>query len=92
MRVFKVVRGFPSGSVVKNLPAKQEMGFGPWVEKIPWRRVWQLDPVFLPRKFHGLRSLAGYGPWGRQRIGHDLTTEQQQQPQQNHERRIIWEL
>ena len=21
-------------------------------------------PVFLPRKFHGQRSLAGYSPWG----------------------------
>ena len=32
--------------------------------KIPWRRVWQLTPVFLPGKFHGQRSLAGYCPWG----------------------------
>ena len=22
-------------------------------------------PVFLPGKFHGQRSLAGYSPWGR---------------------------
>ena len=22
-------------------------------------------PVFLPREFHGLRSLVGYSPWGR---------------------------
>ena len=22
--------------------------FDPWVRKIPWRRVWQLTPVFLP--------------------------------------------
>ena len=28
-------------------------GFGPWVRKIPWRRKWQLTPVFLPGKFHG---------------------------------------
>ena len=32
--------------------------------KIPWRRVWQLTPVFLHGKFHGQRSLAGYCPWG----------------------------
>ena len=25
---------------------------------------WQLAPVFLPEKFHGQRSLAGYSPWG----------------------------
>ena len=27
-------------------------------------RKWQLPPVFLPGKFHGQRSLAGYSPWG----------------------------
>ena len=36
--------------------------FDSWVNKIPWRRKWQLNPVFLPRKFHGQRSLAGYSP------------------------------
>ena len=29
-----------------------------------WRRKWQPTPVFLPGKFHGQRSLAGYRPWG----------------------------
>ena len=27
-----------------------------------WRRKWQPSPVFLPGKFHGQRSLAGYSP------------------------------
>ena len=35
-----------------------------WVGKIPWRRVWQSTPVFLPREPHGQRSLSGYSPWG----------------------------
>jgi len=26
-----------------------------------WRRKWQPNPVFLAGKFHGQRSLAGYG-------------------------------
>ena len=39
--------------------------FNPWVGKIPWRRVWQSTPVFLPGKSHGQRTLAGYSPWGR---------------------------
>ena len=26
----------------------------------PWSRKWQATPVFLPRKFHGQRSLVGY--------------------------------
>ena len=28
----------------------------------PWRRKWQLTPVFLPGKPHGWRSLVGYSP------------------------------
>ena len=43
---------------------KQDTGFNPWVRKIPWRREWQLTPVFLPGEFHGQRSLEGYSPWG----------------------------
>ena len=38
--------------------------FDPWVRKIPWSRKWQPTLVFLPRKFHGLRILVGYRPWG----------------------------
>ena len=32
--------------------------------KIPRRREWQPMPVFLPGKFYGQTSLAGYCPWG----------------------------
>ena len=45
-------------------------GFSPWVGKIPWIREWQPTAVFLPREFHGQRSLAGYSPWGC-RVRHD---------------------
>ena len=34
----------------------------PRIRKIPWRWKWQPAPVFIPRKFHGQRSLAG--SWG----------------------------
>ena len=44
--------------------------FDPWVGKIPWSGKWQAVPVFLPRKFHGQRSLEGYSPWGHKRVGH----------------------
>ena len=27
--------------------------FDPWVGKIPWRRKWQTNAIFLPGKFHG---------------------------------------
>ena len=55
--------------MVKNLPAMHETacrrpGLDPWVWKIPWRRKWQPTPVFLPREFHGQRSLVGCSPWG----------------------------
>ena len=50
--------------MVKNLPAMREIGFDPWVRKIPWGRKWLPTPVFLPGESHGPRSLAGYSPWG----------------------------
>ena len=49
--------------VVKNLPANagdvKWYGFDPSIRKIPWRRAWQLTPVFLPGESRGQRSLAG---------------------------------
>ena len=38
---------------VKNLQEPRRPGFNPWVGKIPWRREWQVTPVFLPGEFHG---------------------------------------
>ena len=38
-------------------------GFDSWVEKIFWRRNWQLTPVFLPEKSQGERRLVGYSSW-----------------------------
>ena len=43
---------------------RKRCGFYPWLRKIPWSRKWQLTPVFSLGKFHGQRSLVGYGPWG----------------------------
>ena len=52
--------------VGKNPPANADMRhrFDPSVRKMPWRRKWQLTPVFLPRKYHGQRSLVYYSPCG----------------------------
>ena len=41
-----------------------DMGSIPGSGKIPWRKKWQLTPVFLTGKCHGQRSLMGYSPWG----------------------------
>ena len=40
-------------------------GFHLWVRKIPWKKKWQPTPVFLPGKFHGQRTLAGYSLQGQ---------------------------
>ena len=58
--------GFPGGASGKE-PACQckrqkSLAFDPRIRKIPWRRVWQPTPVFLPGESHGQRSLAGYSP------------------------------
>ena len=74
----KTALGFPGSSVVTNLPANRRHGFYPWVRKITWRRKWKPTPVFLPRKSHGQRNLAGYNLWGPKRVGHDLAAKQLQ--------------
>ena len=59
--------GFPGDAAVKNLPTNAgdtRDRFSPWVLKTPWRRKWQPNPVLSPGKFHRLRSLVGYSPWG----------------------------
>ena len=69
-----MLEGFPDGSGIKNLPAVQETqrhGFHAWVRKMPWRKQWQPTPVFLLGEFHGPRSLAGYSPYGSQKVRHD---------------------
>ena len=43
-------------------------GFDPWVRKIPWRRAWQLTPVFLPGESLGQRRLARLQSMGLQRV------------------------
>ena len=60
--------GFPGGTSGKEHTCKsrklKRSGFNPWVRKIPWRRKWQLTPVFLLRESHGQRSPVGYSPQG----------------------------
>ena len=45
------ILGFPSGSVVKNPSAMQEMQetcFDPRVGKMPWLKAWRSTLVFFP--------------------------------------------
>ena len=56
-----VVMGFPGGASGKEPTCKcrrhKRCRFYPWLGKIPWRKVWQPPPVFLPGESHGQRSL-----------------------------------
>ena len=56
-------------------------GFNPWVGKLLWRRKWQPTPVFLPGKFHGQRSLAGYNPQGGKELDTNTGTHTQHHAQ-----------
>ena len=57
------IMGFPDGSSGKE-SACRRWGFHPWVGKIPWRKKWQPNTVFLPGKSHEKRSLVGYSLLG----------------------------
>ena len=54
-----------SGRVCLPGQETQEMGFHPWVGKIPCRQKWQPTPVFLPGKSYGQRNPVGCSPWDR---------------------------
>ena len=41
-------RGLSSKKSAYQCRRRKRHGFDPWVRKIPWRRKWQLIPLFLP--------------------------------------------
>ena len=45
--------------------------FDPWVRKIPWRRVWQPTPVFLPGESLWKEEPGELQSMGSQKVGHD---------------------
>ena len=51
--------------MVKNLPAVEETLVRSLSEEDPLEKGMVPSPVFLPREFHGQRSLVSYSPWGR---------------------------
>ena len=55
-------KGFAGGSVVKNLPAKQEMQVRPWGQEDPLEKGMAMHSSILAWRIHGQRSLVGYGP------------------------------
>ena len=59
-----VVWGFPVGSVVKNLPAMQEMWVWSLGREDPLENKMATHSSILAYKIHEERSLVGYSPWG----------------------------
>ena len=57
--------------MVKNLPGMRETWVQSQVSKIPWKRLWQPTPLFLPGESHGQRRLAGYNSQGHKEL--DMT-------------------
>ena len=64
--ILKHPQGFLGKETLKNLPAMQET----WAQSLGWEDPLEIllqgqpTSVFLPRKSHGQRSLAGYSPRG----------------------------
>ena len=54
--------------MVKNPPEMWESGFYPWVGEIPWKRVWQPTPVFLPGESPWTEEPNGLQSIGSQRL------------------------
>ena len=70
---------FPGGACVEESACQcrrhKSPGFDPWVGKIPWRRAWQLTPVFLFGEFMDGGALAGYSPDGHKESDTTEVTE-----------------
>ena len=71
--------GVPGVTRIKNLPASAGDASSMLGQEDPLGRKWQSTPEFLSGKCHGQRSLAGYSPWGHERVRQDLVIKQQQQ-------------
>ena len=66
--------GFPGKAQrVKRLPTVKQTQVWSLGQEIPWRRKWQPNPVFLPGKSYGQKSLVGYTPWGHKEL--DMTEQ-----------------
>ena len=56
---------FPGGAEDKRGRPK----FSPWVRKIPWKRKWQLTPIFLPGGLPWTEEPGRLQSMGSRRVG-----------------------
>ena len=50
---------------------------------MPWNRKWHSTSVLLAEESYGQGSLAGYSPWGSQRVRHNWVTEHKKNHRSN---------
>ena len=80
--------GFPYGSPIHPQCRRcRRNELNPWVGKIPWRRQWQLTPIFLAGRIPWTKEPSGLQPMGLQsQTGlsrHACTISRQQRGQRN---------
>ena len=69
MYIYLCYRGFPGGSVVKNLLANAgDVSSIPGSRRSPGGGNGNPHQYSLLGKFHGQSSLAGYSPWGHKEL------------------------
>ena len=69
--------GFPCGSVVKNLPIKQEVQVQSLGQEDPLEKEMATHSSILAWRIPWTEDPAGLQFMGSQRAGHDLATKQQ---------------
>ena len=73
--------GFPGGSNDKESACNAgDLDSVSWVGKIPWRRVWQPTPVFLPGESPWTKEPGRLQANGSQRVGHSWATKHRKPP------------
>jgi len=71
--------GFPGGSVIKNLPAKQETCVRSLGLEEPLEKEMAVNSSILAWGIPWTEKLGGLQSMGSKRVRHDLMTKQQQQ-------------
>ena len=73
-KAFLSSRASMVAQMLRNLPAVWETGLIPGSRRYPWRREWQLTPVFPPGETPWTEEPGGPQSMGSQRVGHDWAT------------------
>ena len=75
---YSLLWGFPGGSVVKNLPTMPQMQAGSLGQEDPLEKEMATHSNILAWEIPWTEEPGGLQSMGWQRVGHNLTTKQQQ--------------